>query len=129
MSLPNAYCVKCGKQTETKQKHTVLLQNNSRALHGVCASCESEVYRVLPKKKQNEMIAAEQPRLSLVKPVPLNGQNAPRVHGRIEVKIEHRMAPSRRMATTMVLSNKTSYLAAGAVIGAIIACFVLYTFM
>jgi hypothetical protein len=46
---PNAYCVKCGTHTDTKNKHTIVLTNSSRALKGVCASCESEVYRVLPK--------------------------------------------------------------------------------
>jgi len=48
-SYPNAYCVKCGTHTDTLQKHTVLLQNNARALRGVCASCSSEVYKILPK--------------------------------------------------------------------------------
>jgi hypothetical protein len=51
MSYPNAYCVKCGTHTETLSKHTVLLQNNARALRGVCQSCESEVYKILPKLK------------------------------------------------------------------------------
>jgi hypothetical protein len=48
-SYPNAFCVKCGSHTDTLQKHTVLLQNNARALRGVCASCSSEVYKILPK--------------------------------------------------------------------------------
>lgn len=50
-SYPNAYCVKCGTHTDTLKKHTVLLTNNSRALKGVCATCESEVYKILPKIK------------------------------------------------------------------------------
>jgi NAD-dependent SIR2 family protein deacetylase len=49
MSYPNAYCVKCGQHTDTQQKHTVLLQNNARALKGVCPSCATEVYKILPK--------------------------------------------------------------------------------
>lgn len=48
-NYPNAYCVKCGAHTDTLKKHTVVLTNNSRALKGVCASCESEVYKILPK--------------------------------------------------------------------------------
>ena len=27
MSYPNAYCVKCGKQTESLDKHTIVMQN------------------------------------------------------------------------------------------------------
>jgi len=48
-SYPNAYCVKCGTHTETQGKHTVILQNNARALQGVCPTCESDVYRIMPK--------------------------------------------------------------------------------
>ncbi len=50
MSLPNAYCVKCRTHTETIQKHTVVLQNNSRAMLGVCPVCATENYKILPKK-------------------------------------------------------------------------------
>jgi len=49
MSYPNAYCVKCGAHTDTLKKHTVLLQNNARALKGVCPACATEVYKILPK--------------------------------------------------------------------------------
>lgn len=49
MSYPNAFCVRCGSHTETMQKHTVVLQNSARALKGVCAKCESDVYKILPK--------------------------------------------------------------------------------
>lgn len=49
MSYPNAYCVRCGSHTDTLQKHTVVLQNSARALKGVCAKCESDVYKILPK--------------------------------------------------------------------------------
>ena len=51
MSYPNAYCVKCGSHTDTLQKHTVVLQNNARALKGVCPTCETQVYKILPKGK------------------------------------------------------------------------------
>jgi Domain of unknown function (DUF5679) len=46
---PNAYCVKCGGETPTNFKHTVVLANHSRALKGLCSQCESEVYRIMPK--------------------------------------------------------------------------------
>lgn len=49
MSYPNAFCVRCGSHTDTLQKHTVVLQNSARALKGVCAKCESDVYKILPK--------------------------------------------------------------------------------
>jgi bacterioferritin-associated ferredoxin len=48
---PNAYCVKCGTETETSHKHTVLLANQTRAMKGLCSKCTSEVYRILPKIK------------------------------------------------------------------------------
>jgi hypothetical protein len=51
MSYPNAYCVKCGKHTDTSQKHTVMLQSGARALKGVCQACASDVYKILPKGK------------------------------------------------------------------------------
>ncbi len=49
MGLPNAYCLKCRSYTSTKSAKTVVLTNNSRALHGVCGSCDGEVYRILEK--------------------------------------------------------------------------------
>jgi hypothetical protein len=49
MTYPNAYCVKCGTHTDTLQKHTVTLQNQARALRGVCPDCASDVYKILPK--------------------------------------------------------------------------------
>lgn len=49
MAYPNAFCVKCGTKTDTKNKHTVLLANSSRALRGECPTCASDVYKILPK--------------------------------------------------------------------------------
>lgn len=49
MSYPNAYCVKCGKQTESLDKHTIVMQNGVRAVKGVCADCRSQVYKIVPK--------------------------------------------------------------------------------
>ena len=46
---PDAYCVKCGKHTMTQNKHTIVMSNSSRALKGVCPTCESEVYKIMPK--------------------------------------------------------------------------------
>ena len=51
MAYPNAFCVKCGTHTNTEQKHTVILSNNARALKGVCPTCDSKVYKILPKNK------------------------------------------------------------------------------
>ena len=50
MSYPVAYCVKCKSYTETLDKHTVILNNNRRALKGVCPKCSSDNYRLLPAK-------------------------------------------------------------------------------
>ena len=50
-AYPQAYCVKCRSHTNTKEKHTVLLQNNARALTGVCPDCASQVFKFMPRKK------------------------------------------------------------------------------
>jgi len=52
MNYPDAYCVKCGKHTETLGKKTVVLKNSSRALKGLCPDCDSEVYKILPKDQK-----------------------------------------------------------------------------
>ena len=52
MSYPQAWCVKCREHTDTQNKHTVVLANSARALTGVCPDCASQVYKILPKKKQ-----------------------------------------------------------------------------
>jgi hypothetical protein len=50
-SYPKAYCVKCKSHTETVGRHTVVMQNGARALHGTCPKCESEVFKIMPKSK------------------------------------------------------------------------------
>ena len=57
-AYPHAYCVKCRTHTNTKEKHTVLLQNNARALTGVCPDCASQVYKFMPRKKQKTLSSA-----------------------------------------------------------------------
>ncbi len=47
---PAAYCVKCKEYTDTSSSKTVLLKNNSRALTGVCPKCQSQVFKIIPKK-------------------------------------------------------------------------------
>jgi hypothetical protein len=49
---PDAFCVKCQDHKPTLKAHTVVLGNKSRALTGECASCGSEVYRILTPKKE-----------------------------------------------------------------------------
>jgi len=50
-STQQAYCVRCRKQTTPQHSHTVILQNGARALQGHCGECQSEVYKILEKKK------------------------------------------------------------------------------
>lgn len=59
MSYPNAFCVKCGQHTESLQKHTVVMQNGSRAVKGVCAACATEVYKIVPKDKDFKQTEAK----------------------------------------------------------------------
>lgn len=66
-SYPNAYCVKCGTHTETQGKHTVILQNNARALQGVCPTCASDVYRIMPKAGAAEPAKKDYPDAFCVK--------------------------------------------------------------
>ena len=54
VSTQKAYCLRCQKQTTPMKSHTVVLQNGSRALQGYCGDCESEVYKILEKKKPVE---------------------------------------------------------------------------
>lgn len=61
MGYPNAYCVKCGKQTPTLQKHTVVLESKARALRGVCRDCEADVYRILPKDRDYKTLLEQSP--------------------------------------------------------------------
>ena len=43
---PRAFCVKCKKETATKDPRAVILENNSLAMSGHCQDCDSEVYRI-----------------------------------------------------------------------------------
>lgn len=68
MAYPNAYCVKCQSHTNTEEGHTVLLQNASRALTGLCPDCGSQVYRIMPPKppveeteEQKQQLARDYP--------------------------------------------------------------------
>ena len=53
MSYPDPYCVKCKTHTPVTGSRSVILKNSSRAVRGTCANCNSEVYRILPKKKSD----------------------------------------------------------------------------
>jgi RNase P subunit RPR2 len=59
MSYPNAFCVKCGQHTESLKKHTVVMQNGSRAVKGVCAACATQVYKIVPKDKDFKQTEAK----------------------------------------------------------------------
>src|SRR5690606_18708177 len=50
MGLPNAYCVRCRKQTDTLNSQTIVMANGARALQGHCSDCHPEVYKILEKK-------------------------------------------------------------------------------
>ena len=54
VSSQQAFCLRCRKQTTPINSHTVILQNGSRALQGHCADCQTEVYKILEKKKPIE---------------------------------------------------------------------------
>jgi Zn finger protein HypA/HybF involved in hydrogenase expression len=51
-AYPDAYCVKCQAKTSTVGKHTVVMQNQSRAMTGSCPGCGSQVYRIMPKARR-----------------------------------------------------------------------------
>jgi len=61
-NYPNAYCIKCKSHTETVGRHTVVMQNGARALHGMCPKCESEVFQIVGKKKADEAAASSTPK-------------------------------------------------------------------
>lgn len=60
MSYPNAYCVKCSKNTETIGKKTIVMRSGARAVKGTCKDCESEVFKIIPKDKDAEAKAKAQ---------------------------------------------------------------------
>jgi len=60
-TYPDAFCVKCGTHTETKQKYTVVLASNARAVKGVCPQCASNVFKIVPKAKDFTAPKAEAP--------------------------------------------------------------------
>lgn len=47
---PEAFCVSCRQHTDTQNRHTVVLANQSRALKGYCPKCKNQVYKIMPKK-------------------------------------------------------------------------------
>lgn len=55
MNYPAAYCVKCRSKTDTANRHTVVLENKSRAMTGACPKCGNQVYRFMPRKGQTLM--------------------------------------------------------------------------
>jgi hypothetical protein len=56
MGYPEAYCLKCHGHTDTENRHTVILSNNSRALTGKCPKCQKQVYKFMPKKTGNTRV-------------------------------------------------------------------------
>lgn len=44
---PDAFCLKCQAHTPTKNAHTVVLDNRSRAVTGQCGHCNHDVYRII----------------------------------------------------------------------------------
>lgn len=53
-----AYCVKCKEYTDPSSSKTVVLKNNSRAMTGVCPKCQSQVYKIMPKKTVNSTVSS-----------------------------------------------------------------------
>lgn len=48
-SYPDGYCFKCNAKMKTVSQETVILKNHKRAVKGICARCEGQVYRLLAK--------------------------------------------------------------------------------
>ena len=55
MSYPDPFCVKCQSHTPVVGSRSVVLRNKARAVRGTCPKCHSEVYRILPKKKDDKV--------------------------------------------------------------------------
>ena len=124
MSYPNAYCVKCGAHTETVGKHTVVLENASRALHGNCPSCGSEVYRIMSKRPAAEATAGR-PAMPAAAPAPAAVEAAKPEPMPRRAKSERRVALTR--PATAATASQWSYVAAALAIVAIIGGFLLYS--
>ena len=58
---PDAYCVRCQKHTPTSNAHTVIMDNNSRAVTGECHDCGSEVYRIMGQTNKKALVSDRKP--------------------------------------------------------------------
>jgi len=58
---PDAYCVRCQKHTPTSNAHTIIMDNNSRAVTGECHDCGSEVYRIIAQSNKKALVIDRNP--------------------------------------------------------------------
>ena len=49
--MAEAYCVKCRAKKEIKNAVEVTMKNGRPALKGVCPTCGTGMYKILPVKK------------------------------------------------------------------------------
>ena len=73
-NYPDAYCIKCKTHTDTVGRHTVVMQNGARALHGVCPKCESEVFQIMSKNKPAQPEKSEKKVSEAAKTTPARNQ-------------------------------------------------------
>ena len=118
---PDAYCVRCQKHTPTSNAHTVIMDNNSRAVTGECHDCGSEVYRIIAQSNKKVLVADR-------KPV-TEDLNAKMLRSRLAAlqSAKPKNIPITRRAADATKSPAWSFLAACGIIVVVVVSFVFFT--
>lgn len=121
---PDAFCVKCQKHTETLNCKTVVLENASRALKGICKACGCDVYRIMSPSQKAAMAALKKLEATVsakssAKALPLDAKNSGAKRG---LAVAQR-APIMQHAESVHRSQWSDVVAAGTIIVIIMSFF------
>lgn len=116
---PDAYCVRCQKHTPTANAHTVIMDNNSRAVTGECQCCGSKVYRIISQDNNKALVAD--------KIAPTDNLSAKLLKDRLAAFNGNRNVPVTRRAVDAAKAPFWSFLAACCFIVAVIGAFLFFT--
>jgi hypothetical protein len=118
---PDAFCVRCQKHTPTSNAHTVIMDNNSRAVTGECRDCGSEVYRIIAQGNKKALVVDRKPISEDLSAKMLKSRLA------ASKAIAPKEVPITRRAADASKSPVWSFIAACGVIFAVVVSFVYFT--
>ncbi len=118
---PDAYCVRCQKHTPTSNAHTVIMDNNSRAVTGECHDCGAEVYRIIAQSNKKALVSDRKPFTE--------DHNAKMLRSRLAAlqAAKPKALPITRRAADATRSPAWSFFAACGVIIVVVVSFVYFT--